>query len=221
MLDVSNGNREAVSGPVTEDERDEAAGTTPEIGPDPTPDPSPERPPITTGAALGALLASPGRWVRRRGRIVLLALVVVGLLAALVSTDLKLRHQEAIGSARNAALAAAKTDSVELASYDYHHLDQDFGTVRQHSTPSFQASFSQSSSALASVLVRYHATATASVVSAGVVSASTSHATVLVFLVQTVTNSTQRSGPQKAQSRVQMSLLHSHGYWLIDEVKLL
>ena len=176
---------------------------------------------ISASAALRALVSAPRRWMRSRGRPVVAGVVIVALAAALIVTDLKLRHQEAIGSARTAALAAGDTYSVELASYDYRHLDQDFGVVRAHSSPTFQASFSQSSSALASVLVKYHATATASVVSSGVVSAGTSRAVVLVFLEQTVTNSTQKSGPQKTQSRVQMTLIHSHGHWLIDQVKLL
>jgi Mce-associated membrane protein len=221
MLDVSNGNRGAVTGPATEEEDGETAAATLESSPHPVAESGAARPPITAGAALRALVSAPGRWMRRRGRALVITLVLAGLIAALVSTDLKLRQQEAIGSARASGLTAAKTDAVELASYDYRRLDQDFGAVRQHSTPSFQASFSQSSSALASVLVKYHATATASVVSAGVVSASTGRAVVLVFLEQTVTNSTQRSGPQKDQSRVEMTLVRSHGRWLIDQVKLL
>jgi Mce-associated membrane protein len=177
--------------------------------------------PISAGAALRALASAPLRWMRTRGRPVVVGVVIAALGVALITTDLKLRHQEAIGSARSSALTAADTYSVELASYDYRHLDQDFGAVRDHSSPAFQASFTQSSSALESVLVKYHATATATVVSSGVVSAGTAHAVVLVFLEQTVVNSTQRSGSQKAQSRVEMSLVRSHGHWLIDQVKLL
>ncbi len=176
---------------------------------------------ISAGRALRALVSAPWRWVKTKGRMAAIVIVVGGLLAGLIVTDLKLRHQEALGSARTSALAAANTYSVELASYDYRHLDQDFGAVRQHSTPAFQASFGQSSSALESVLVKYHATASASVISAGVVSASTSRVVALVFLEQTVTNSTQKSGSQKDQSRVEMTLTRSHGHWLIDQVKLL
>jgi Mce-associated membrane protein len=214
MLDVSNGNR---GSDAVETAVDPASQPTTDVAPEPTPV---DRE-VTAGTAVKALLSSPGRWIKKRGRVVVLALVITGLVIALLSTDLKLRHQEALTSARTSAVAAAKADAIELASYDYRHLDQDFGTVRQHSSPSFQASFSQSSNALASVLARYHATAVASIVSAGVVSATTTRAVVLVFLVQTVTNTTQRSGPQKDQSRIQMTLVRNHGHWLIDQVQLL
>ncbi len=211
MLEVSNGKIDSTTELVVVPDGDmEAEPASP-----------PQEADISAGRAIRALASAPWRWVRTKGRTVGLIMLVAGLLAGLVVTDLKLRHQEALGSARTSALAAADTYSVELASYDYRHLDQDFGAVRQHSSPAFQASFSQSSSALASVLVKYHATANASVLSAGVVSATTSRVVALVFLEQTVTNSTQKTGSQKDQSRVEMTLIRSHGRWLIDQVKLL
>ena len=134
---------------------------------------------------------------------------------------LELRRANAVDSASAGALAAARVYTVQLASYDYRHLDQDFNTVKQNSSTSFRASFTQSSGALASILAKYKATASAKVVAAGVVSASSSRVVVLAFLQQTVTNSTQKSGPQTDQSRVQMTLVHAHGRWLIDQVQLL
>jgi hypothetical protein len=47
-------------------------------------------------------------------------------------------------------------------------------------------------------------------------------AVALVFLNQTVTNTTQRKGqPTTTQSRVEVTLVHQHGRWLIDQVSLL
>jgi len=152
--------------------------------------------------------------------VLVAALLVVSVL--LVLSRMSVSHQSALNGARASALAAAKADSVELASYDYHHLDQDFGKVLADSTPAFKQSFSQSSGALKTILARYNATAQANVVAAGLVSASTGRAVALVFLNQTVTNTTQKKGqPSTTQSRVEITLLHQHGRWLIDQVSLL
>ena len=44
---------------------------------------------------------------------------------------------------------------VDLASYNYKHLDQDFGKVLAESTPSFKQNFTQSSEALKTAIVKY------------------------------------------------------------------
>lgn len=76
------------------------------------------------------------------------------------------------------------------------------------------------SDALKSTLDRYHATADATVVSAGIVSASTSRAVALVFLDQKITNSTQ-SAPTNDRSQVEITLVGSGGKWFINQVSLL
>jgi len=149
------------------------------------------------------------------------AMLVVTLAGALVVTTVQLRHRNAVDSARTSALAAAKTYAVELASYDYRHLDQDFGQVLAHSTPTFRQSFTQSSNALKSVLTKYNATSKATVVAAGIVSASTSRVVALLFLNQSVSNSTQKGGPTSDQSRIEITMLHVGGKWLINAVSLL
>ena len=60
----------------------------------------------------------------------------------------------------------------------------------------------------------------ASVVSAGVVSATTSRAVVLVFLDQNIANSTQTK-PTTDRSQVEITLVRSGGRWLVDQVTLL
>ena len=100
------------------------------------------------------------------------------------------------------------------------HLDQDFGKVLAESTPAFKQDFTQSSEVLKTALTRYDASASANVVAAGLVSATTSRAVVLVFLNQTVYNTLQKSKPT-TESRVEITLLRSGGRWLIDQVSLL
>jgi len=151
---------------------------------------------------------------------VILSVVAIGLAVALALTALQLGNKNTLLSAQVSVLAVAKTYSVELAGYDYRHLDQDFGVVLSHSTPSFRSSFGKSSNALKSTLLKYHATAKATVVAAGLVSATTGRAVALVFLDQTVTNSTQKR-PTTDRSQVEITLVRAGGTWLIDQVTLL
>jgi Mce-associated membrane protein len=139
---------------------------------------------------------------------------------ALILTLLALGNRNALDSTRTSALSAARIDAVAIAGYDYRHLDRDFGAVLAVSTPSFRRSFTQSSDALKNTLSRYHAIAVAHVVSAGLVSGSTTRAVVLVFLTQKVSNTTQKTSSTD-RSQVEITLLHSGGGWLIDQVSLL
>jgi len=159
-------------------------------------------------------------WVRSHRSVVGVGVVAVALAIALALALVALGNQDALGAARPSALAAARTDAVELAGYDYRHLDHDFGVVLANSTPSFRRSFTQSSDALKTTLTRYHATADAKVVSAGLVSATTSRAVALVLVDQTITNSTQKA-PTTDRSQVEITLVNSGGAWLIDQVSLL
>jgi len=149
-----------------------------------------------------------------------LAVALVVAVVFLTLTQLSLNRTTSLNSARTSALAAAQSYAVDLASYNYQHLNQDFGKVLAESTPTFKQDFTQSSEALKSAFVRYDASASANVVAAGLVSATTSRAVVLVFLNQTVKNTLQRTNPT-TESRVEITLLRSGGRWLIDEVTLL
>jgi Mce-associated membrane protein len=160
-------------------------------------------------------------WLATHLLSVVVGLILLTLAGALILTTGQLRHRNAVDSARTSALSAAKVYAVELASYDYHHLDQDFGKVLADSTPTFRQSFTQSSDALKTLLTKYDATATASVVAAGMVSASTSRAVALIFLNQKVTNTTQNGKVTSDESRLEITMLHSGGRWLINQVTLL
>jgi Mce-associated membrane protein len=161
------------------------------------------------------------RWLASHGRVLLVGLLILALAGGLGYTTLKLRHQDAVSRARSSSLAAAQTYAVYMASYDYRHLDQDFGKVKQHSTASFQATFERSSSALVTLLKKFNATATANIVGAGLVSADTNRAVVIVFLTQKVTNTAQKTAPPETQSRLRITMVRQHGQWLIDKVDLL
>ncbi|HXW33199.1 MAG TPA: hypothetical protein VEJ87_01380 [Acidimicrobiales bacterium] len=159
-------------------------------------------------------------WVRANLAASVLALVAIVLAVVLIFALISIGNNNSLENARTTALAASRVYAVDLGSYNYQSLDQDFGKVLANSTPSFRQSFSQSSNALKSTLVRYDATSVAKVVSAGLVSATTSRAVSLVFLDQTISNSTQKS-PTTDRSQVEITLVSSGGRWLIDQVSLL
>jgi Mce-associated membrane protein len=146
------------------------------------------------------------------------AIVVESIL--LVSDAGRINRLQGTQTARAGALAAARSYGLQVASYDYRHLSQDFARVEAESTPAFAAKYKQSSAALAGVLNQYHAVAKATVVAAGVESATSSRAVVLAFINQTVTNTSARA-PTTEQSRIQLTLARVHGRWLIDDLKLL
>jgi Mce-associated membrane protein len=182
---------------------------------------------VETGTDDADRQASPwpgrvGRWTRTHAAPVITGFVAVALAVALALTLMALGNRNAVGQARTSALAAGRTYAAELAGYNYRTLGHDFGLVLSHSTPAFRHSFTQTSNALRKTLTQYHATSTAKVVSAGVVSATPSRASVLVFLDQTVTN-TNAKKPSTDRSQVVLNLLKPHGSktWLINDVTLL
>jgi Mce-associated membrane protein len=184
--------------------------------------PASAEPPETSDAA-DRVRRSPRvtHWLAARKWAAAAILVIAVLAAALVVTQLQLGRQNTLNGDRASAMSAARTYAVELGSYNYQHLSQDFDVVKSHSTPSFRASFTQSSDALGSLLSKYHATATATAISAGVFSASGNEAVVLVFLNQQVTNTAKAGGASSDHSRVEITLINSGGRWLIDKVRLL
>jgi Mce-associated membrane protein len=154
-----------------------------------------------------------------------LALVLVVLVAGLVVTQVQLAHQRSVNtnltSDRTSAVATARTDARNVASYDYRHLHQDFTRVEHEATPAFRRSFVQSSGGLTKVLLQYHATASATVLSAGLVSLTSSKAVVILFVNQTVANTAQKGGPTTDNSRIRVTLVRSGSGWLLDKLSLL
>jgi Mce-associated membrane protein len=153
-------------------------------------------------------------------RVIVLVAVIAGLAIALALTSISLGNKNSAAAASTSALQAAKTYAVEVGGYSFQNMNQDFEAVLADSTPSFRTNFSQASSALKSTLVKYHASATAKVVAAGLVSSTPTSAVALVFLDQSVTNSLQKSATTD-RTQVEINLLLQKGKWLINNVTLL
>jgi Mce-associated membrane protein len=149
-----------------------------------------------------------------------LAVALVIAIVSLTMTQLSLSGEQSLNNARTSALAAARSYAADMASYNYQHLKQDFGKVLAESTPAFKQDFNQSTGPLETALNQYHASASGKVVAAGLISATSTRAVVLVFLNQTVDNTLGKGKPSTTEDRVEITLLRSGGRWLIDQVNL-
>jgi Mce-associated membrane protein len=145
--------------------------------------------------------------------------VAVAVVLAVVVTGLSHRTGGQGSSAAAAAAEKAATTGAQTAlSYDYRHLSTDFAGAEKLMTSSFKVNYSHETAAnVQGPAVKYHAVSVATVEGAGVASMSSSRATVLVFVDQTVRN-TQLSAPRLDRSRVQVSLVRSGGKWLINNL---
>jgi Mce-associated membrane protein len=146
----------------------------------------------------------------------LVVTVTAAVLAALGAH--RLSHQQALDDARSSALAAGRQIAVDVATYDYRHIDADFTRVSKEATGKFQSDFTTQSAGVRDAIVAAKAVSTAQVASAGIVNATTSSAQVVVALNRTVTNSQAPKGTQSALG-VQMFLVKRGGHWLATDVK--
>jgi Mce-associated membrane protein len=152
--------------------------------------------------------------------VALIALVVVaGLVAGLVVAVLRLHHQNALAFARRSALVVATQYTQQFATYDYRDLSHDFALTEAHSVDPFLAQYRKETAQIEPDLVKLKSSSTGKVLSAGVASATTSHAVVDLFLDQTITNSASNQ-PRVDPQRVEMTMARVHGRWLITKVEL-
>jgi Mce-associated membrane protein len=185
------------------------AGTPTQAGPAKAPVDEPRRP--RTGPTL------PGG---SNAVVAIVALAVaVAVVLAVVVTHLSGRTDQSPSSTATAAVESAATAGAKAAlSYDYRHLSADFTAAEKLMTPSFKADYvGQTNRNVKGPAVKFKAVSVATIEGAGVASMSSSRATVLVFVDQTVRNS-QLSAPRLDRSRVQVSLVRSNGTWLVDNL---
>jgi Mce-associated membrane protein len=161
--------------------------------------------------------------VRRRPRWVVAALVMclVAVLAACVLATVTTRAADADVRAGDSALAAAKASAATILSYDYRHLDADFGQAAALTTGSFRTDYQATTAkAVRQLATQTQAVVVAKVVAGGVVSSTTDRATVLLFVNQTTT-SNRLSAAKTDLNRVQMTLTRSGSRWLVSGLKAL
>lgn len=170
--------------------------------------------------------AAPRRGRRPSSLTILGAAVALVVVAALALSLIEWRGDhsklQTQTTLRASATKAADTYAVAFGSYDYRNLHgatSPWTVIEDHATARFRSDYQKTSSALEPTITAYKATAHATVPIAAVSSISSSKAVVLLQLSQTITNSSQKNGPQSQQFLVVMTLLHQKGQWLIDNVQ--
>jgi Mce-associated membrane protein len=171
-------------------------------------------------AADRAAAVDAGRAPSSRGWIVatvVLSVVAAALVALLVIGYFSWQHQRDVNSARVGALKSAKSFAVDFGSYDYQHLDAEFAEVAKRMTPDFAKNYTETSNRLKPTLMQYKTHVTAKVQGAGVTSAGTSKAVVVLFLDQTVKTS-QSSTARIDRNRLEIHLQLQKGKWLVNKL---
>jgi Mce-associated membrane protein len=161
-----------------------------------------------------------GRPPQRRSFVIAtaaLSVVCAALIALLLVLYFSWQDQRDENSARDDAVAAAKAFALDFGAYDYQHLDTEFQEVAQKMTPDFAKSYLETSDKLKPTFEQYKTQVTARIQDWGVMSSSTSKATVIVFLDQTVRTS-QSSTPRIDRNRLEIQLEHTGGKWLVSKL---
>jgi Mce-associated membrane protein len=121
--------------------------------------------------------------------------------------------------ARADALVASRQAARVVFSYDYRHLAKDFAAGKALITGQFAQEYARTTGKIVDdVAARYKAVVVADVSDAGVVRATSSTVVTLVFLNQEST-STLTSSSKITQSRLEMTMVHRHGRWLVSKIR--
>jgi Mce-associated membrane protein len=145
--------------------------------------------------------------------VLLAAAVVLAVMWSGARGDAGLRQAE------QEAQDAAETYAVDLTTYDYSSLDQDYAWVDDGATASFAKEYAEANKPLRKVIATLKARATGSVTASAATARSDHEATVLLFVDQTIVNGTD-SKKRAEHNRVVMTMVERDGRWLVDKVAL-
>jgi Mce-associated membrane protein len=148
--------------------------------------------------------------------VVAVAIFVV-LAVGLLHYRSKAHSSQETAAARTQAVKAASTYAVEVGSYQYQHLKQDFAKISDNSTPSYATIYLRQTTALSKLLVQYKADSTATILDAGVQSATPSRVVVLVYINQRSSNSLSKK-LTNSRSLIKFTLVEHKGRWIIDGI---
>jgi len=117
------------------------------------------------------------------------------------------------------AKSAAEAAAVQMTTYDYRTVDQDFSWIDTAGTEAFQKYFSGISAPAIKIVKQYQASAQGTVIDSGVDVEDATHVKVVLFVDQTITGRTEgTSAPD--QSRIVMHMVLQDGRWLVDRMEL-
>lgn len=158
------------------------------------------------------------RWTRR----VLIGSAIAIFIAALAGSGFlgwQLWQERQVDQAGQAAQQAAVAYAQVLTSIDSNKVDENFAQVLDGSTGEFKDMYSQSSMQLRQLLIDNKATAHGVVVDSAVQSASKDRVVVLLFVDQSVSN-TSVPDPRVDRSRIKMTMENVDGHWRASKVEL-
>lgn len=158
---------------------------------------------------------------RRRRRAVTGAVVTVfvALVAASGFLGWKLWQTQQIAQVGQQAQAVAVGYAQVLTSIDSGKVDENFNQVLDGATGEFKDMYSQSSMQLRQLLIDNKASAHGVVVESAVQSATKDKVVVLLFVDQSVSN-TSVPDPRIDRSRIKMTLENVDGQWRTSKVEL-
>jgi Mce-associated membrane protein len=163
---------------------------------------------------------SASRW--RTASIVLtvgLVICLAGLVHELSTdgTSSQADHALVVSRAESGAEKAARVAAVHLTTYDYRSLDTAFSWVDDAGTAKFRKEYAKVSAPIKKVVAQLKVHAVGSVDDAAAEAKDADHATVLLFVDQTLTSGTS-SERKLVTPRVTMTMVRTGGHWLVDEV---
>jgi Mce-associated membrane protein len=156
---------------------------------------------------------------RRRLTVGVVAVLLVGSLAASGFLGWKLWQADQVARAGEQAQAAAVQYAQILTSIDSAKVDENFNQVLDGATGEFKDMYSQSSMELRQLLIDNKAAARGVVVESAVQSASKDTVVVLLFVDQSVSNNAAPD-PRIDRSRIKMTMEYVDGRWRASKVEL-
>lgn len=166
----------------------------------------------------GDRLGGHGRW-RRRLQIGATVTIFVAALAGSGILGWQLWQERQVEQAAEQAQQAAVAYAQVLTSIDSNKVDENFAAVLDGSTGEFKDMYSKSSMELRQLLIDNKATAHGVVVDSAVQSASKDKVVVLLFVDQSVSN-TSVPDPRVDRSRIKMTMENVDGHWRASKVEL-
>ncbi|WP_370333031.1 DUF3329 domain-containing protein [Mycolicibacterium hippocampi] len=199
----------------TSDSAPEGAGATSEAAPDT------EAGDDGSGDGGGSVESVPAErkpW-RRRLVVAAVAVLIVGGFGTSGLLGWQLWQDRQVARAGEQAQAAAVEYAQVLTSIDSTKVDENFDRVLDGATGEFKDMYSESSVELRQLLIDNEAAAHGVVVESAVQSASTDEVVVLLFVDQSVSNSSIPD-PRIDRSRIKMTMEFVDGGWRASKVEL-
>lgn len=148
----------------------------------------------------------------------LLGLGVVGAVVAVVVLSLRLHDANDTSTQREEILQAARQQGINLTTLDHRSVDEDIERVLASATGTFKEEFAAGTKDLTDLVVENEAVSTGEVLEAGIVTADSDSARVLVVVDSTVSNSA--TGEEQVRHyRMQLDLALSGTRWLTSDLE--